>query len=214
MRLAEPSGKNSEFTPKPLICQGFVKDRSVHLWSRILTNGHAEWHTVPFKFGSTGTSAFGGVYVAKNRHEELRPRNGRTLVVGIVARISGGPNQKELSLEDQVDHAKEVVADLFKGPVEYITIATTGKGERLDRPELIEVERLLRSQRLDLAGAAGSQRTSSSGGVRIRPCSARPSARFGPAVHQGPVSDARADRASTCTSGSPTPTTWARPRTA
>jgi hypothetical protein len=37
------------------------------------------------------------------------PRNEHTLVVGVVARISGGPNQKELSLDDQIDHAKQVV---------------------------------------------------------------------------------------------------------
>jgi site-specific DNA recombinase len=88
--------------------------------------------------------------MAKRRRIELRPRNGRILVVGIVARISGGQNQKELSLDDQVDHAKQVVAELYDGPVEFVVIATTGKGERLDRPELGEVEDLLRSRRLDL----------------------------------------------------------------
>ena len=78
------------------------------------------------------------------------PRNGDTLVVGIVARISGCQNQKELSLEDQIDHARQVVEDHYQGPVEYRTIATKGKGERLDRPELDEIERLLRSRQLDL----------------------------------------------------------------
>jgi hypothetical protein len=72
------------------------------------------------------------------------------LVVGIVARISGCPNQKELSLEDQQDHAKQVVADYYEGPVDYRVIATKGKGERLDRPELVEVEALLRTKELDL----------------------------------------------------------------
>ncbi len=43
---------------------------------------------------------------------KLTPRNGHTLVVDVVARISGCQNQKELSLEDQIDHAKEIVADL------------------------------------------------------------------------------------------------------
>jgi site-specific DNA recombinase len=80
----------------------------------------------------------------------IRPRNGHTLVVGIVARISGGQNQKELSLDDQVDHAKHVVADLYDGPVEYRVIATKNKGERLDRPELADVEAMLRSRELDL----------------------------------------------------------------
>jgi hypothetical protein len=71
-------------------------------------------------------------------------------VVGIVARISGCAKQKEVSLEDQVDHGKEEVAQLFQGPVEYLVIATKGKGERLDRPELDEIEQWLRSRKLDL----------------------------------------------------------------
>jgi hypothetical protein len=80
----------------------------------------------------------------------IQPRNGHTLVVGVVARISGCANQKELSLEDQEDHAKQVVAELFDGPIEYRTIKTKGKGERLDRPELADIEAMLRSRELDL----------------------------------------------------------------
>ena len=76
----------------------------------------------------------------------LVPRNGHTLVVGIVCRISGCQNQKELSLEDQTDHGKEVIAELYDGPVEFRVIATKGKGERLDRPELAEIEAALRSR--------------------------------------------------------------------
>jgi hypothetical protein len=75
------------------------------------------------------------------------------LVVGIVARISGCQNQKELSLDDQVDHVKEMVAEMFDGPVEYVTIATRGKGERVDRPELEDIERRLRERQLDILGA-------------------------------------------------------------
>lgn len=78
------------------------------------------------------------------------PRNGHVLVVGVVARISGCQNQKEVSLEDQIDHAKEVVADLFDGTAEFRVVATKGKGERLDRPELVEVEEMLRTRELDL----------------------------------------------------------------
>lgn len=85
-----------------------------------------------------------------NGNTPIAPRNGHTLVVGIVARISGCANQKELSLKDQEDHAKEIVAATYSGSVEYTVIATKGKGERLDRPELGEVERLLRSRQLDL----------------------------------------------------------------
>lgn len=82
--------------------------------------------------------------------KDLVPRNGHTLVSGIVARISGCAKQKELSLEDQVDHGKEEVAELYQGPTEYEIIATKGKGEALDRPELAEIEALLRTRRLDL----------------------------------------------------------------
>jgi len=78
------------------------------------------------------------------------PRNGHTLVTGFVARISGCRNQKEVSLEDQVDHGKEVVADYYQGPADWRVIATKGKGERLDRPELDEIEALIRTGELDL----------------------------------------------------------------
>ncbi|HEY7427188.1 MAG TPA: recombinase family protein [Gemmataceae bacterium] len=80
----------------------------------------------------------------------LVPRNGHTLEVGVVARISGCQNQKELSLEDQEDHARQVVAEHYQEPVEYRIIATKGKGERLDRPELEQIEAMLRSGELDL----------------------------------------------------------------
>lgn len=84
-----------------------------------------------------------------NPNRQVLPRNGHTLVVCIVARISGCQNQKELSLEDQQDHAKEEVAEVYEGPVEYRVIATKGKGERLDRPELVEVEEAIRTGKLD-----------------------------------------------------------------
>src|SRR5262249_866111 len=79
------------------------------------------------------------------------PRNGHTLVVGVVARISGCPNQKELSLKDQVDHAREIVTEHY-GDISchYRDIATKGKGERLDRPELEEIEELIRTRELDV----------------------------------------------------------------
>ena len=47
--------------------------------------------------------------------DQLKPRNGHTLVTGIVARISGCAKQKEASLEDQVDHGKEEVVELIEG---------------------------------------------------------------------------------------------------
>jgi len=86
-----------------------------------------------------------------SRHRAPRvPRNGHTLVVGIIARISGCANQKEMSLEDQEDHGKQVVAEEYDGPVEYRVIATKGKGERLDRPEIAKIEGMLRGGELDV----------------------------------------------------------------
>lgn len=84
------------------------------------------------------------------RPTPLQPRHGKTLRVLVVARISGCQNQKELSLDDQIDHAKEEIADQYDGPCEFRSIATKGKGERLDRPELAEVERLIRSGEFDV----------------------------------------------------------------
>jgi site-specific DNA recombinase len=80
----------------------------------------------------------------------LSPRNGHTLMAGLGARISGCKNQKEESLEDQTDHNREVVVDLYIGPVEYLIIATKGKGERLDRPELAQIEAEFRKAKLDI----------------------------------------------------------------
>jgi hypothetical protein len=83
----------------------------------------------------------------------LVARNGHTLVVCIIARISGCQNQKELSLDDQADHGKQIVADYYQGPADYRVVATKGKGERLDRPELEEIEAMLRTGELDLVVA-------------------------------------------------------------
>lgn len=81
---------------------------------------------------------------------QIKPRNGHKLIVGIAARISGCANQKELSLADQEDHGKQLVADIYQGDVDYRVVATKGKGERLDRPELAQIESMLRSRQLDL----------------------------------------------------------------
>ena len=91
-----------------------------------------------------------GVHMYANQDAPIVPRNGHTLMVGIVARISGCANQKEMSLDDQVDHVKEVAAELYEGSIDYRIIATKGKGEALDRPELIEIEAVLRKGELDL----------------------------------------------------------------
>jgi site-specific DNA recombinase len=70
--------------------------------------------------------------------------------VSVVARTSGCPRQKEASLDDQIDHAKEVVAEYYAGPVELRIIATKNKGENLMRPELAVIEQQLRTRELDL----------------------------------------------------------------
>ena len=87
--------------------------------------------------------------MSRKSNDTIVPRNGHTLMVGIAARISGCQNQKEMSLDDQVDSAKEEIKDLYDGPVEYCVIETVGKGERLDRPELEQIEAAYRSQEYD-----------------------------------------------------------------
>lgn len=86
----------------------------------------------------------------KRKDATLKPRNGSTLIAAIAARISGCANQKELSLDDQIDHAKQVIAEMYDGQIDYRIVATKGKGERLDRPELAKIEAMLRSEELDL----------------------------------------------------------------
>jgi hypothetical protein len=86
----------------------------------------------------------------KFANEAVTPRNGHTVVVLIIARISGCAKQLELSLEDQSDHAKETAREMCNYPIEFREVSTTGKGEDLSRPELEEIKRLLRSREIDL----------------------------------------------------------------
>jgi len=137
-----------DLLPKSLRRLILWRPTRIHWCSRILRNSHLVWHTVPNQV--TTCSASNGRREMRFRGEQIKPRKGNKLVVGIVARISGGQNQKELSLDDQVDHAKSVVSELFDGSVEYRVIKTTAKGERLDRPELQQLEDLLKSRELDL----------------------------------------------------------------
>lgn len=65
---------------------------------------------IPFRPGDSSLEV-----VAMSRYSkvsEFGSRNGHTLVGGIVARISGCGKQKEISNDDQIDHSKEVVADV------------------------------------------------------------------------------------------------------
>jgi len=82
--------------------------------------------------------------------EEVVPRDGHTWRTLIAARISGCSNQKELSLEDQEDRGREISQEIYSGPTEFDVVATKGKGERLDRPELAAIERKLETGVYDL----------------------------------------------------------------
>ncbi len=84
----------------------------------------------------------------------VTPRNGAVRAVIAVTRLSGGPRQKEDSREDQQDHARDIVADEYQGPAEYRFINRTVTGERLDRPELKEIEDLLRPRAFDRLACA------------------------------------------------------------
>jgi site-specific DNA recombinase len=53
-------------------------------------------------------------------------------------------------LEDQEDNAREIIAEIYEGPIRFHVIATVGKGERLDRPELEEIEKAYRSRQYDV----------------------------------------------------------------
>ncbi len=86
----------------------------------------------------------------KRRSDQITPRNGHSLEVLVIARISGSARQKELSLEDQEDHCRAVAAEKYTGKINYKAIATKGKGESLERKELKEIEKLLRTRKYDL----------------------------------------------------------------
>ena len=88
--------------------------------------------------------------MSKRSDEQLVPKNGHSVVVLIVCRISGCSRQKEASNDDQQDNAKEALARLYEGPVHFDVISTKGKGERLDRPEIEQIEAAYRSGKYDL----------------------------------------------------------------
>jgi site-specific DNA recombinase len=86
----------------------------------------------------------------RRKDDRIVPRNRHTLVVGIGARISGCEDQKEASLDDQMDNARQFIAEIYDGPVEFELIAATkAKGEWLDRPELKLFEHAFSSGRFD-----------------------------------------------------------------
>lgn len=89
-------------------------------------------------------------YMSYKSDQEAEPRDGHTWRTLIAARISGCANQKELSLEDQEDRGREISNEIYSGETEFDVVATTGKGERLDRPELAAIERKLETGNYDL----------------------------------------------------------------
>lgn len=81
--------------------------------------------------------------------ETLTPRNGNSLRVIIVARIST-VHQDERSLDEQVALCKRYVSERFGGATKFREIASRVSGEKLDREELRELDELIDSREFDL----------------------------------------------------------------
>jgi hypothetical protein len=78
----------------------------------------------------------------------FQPRKGN-LVAVVVARIST-LKQDERSNDDQDVFDRRWLTDRYDGPVEWKLIASRGSGEFLDREELLELERLIESDEIDV----------------------------------------------------------------
>ncbi len=76
----------------------------------------------------------------------VAPRDGQTLHILLIARISG-ENQDAKSLGDQGALIKAFVADRYDGPVNYQVVATRGSGEWLDRKETLQIQELVISRK-------------------------------------------------------------------
>ena len=74
---------------------------------------------------------------------------GKPLRVVIVARIST-VNQDRAALSAQVELCKQYIRTHFKGPFEFIVIASQGSGEILDRKELLELEDLIVNRKVEI----------------------------------------------------------------
>ena len=79
---------------------------------------------------------------------KLTARRGKLKVL-IIARISGA-NQDPRSLLAQEEYCRKFVRDHFAGEIEFVTIASRGSGEWLDREELVRAEELVESGAFDL----------------------------------------------------------------
>lgn len=80
----------------------------------------------------------------------LVPRDGNTLKVLGIARISGGPGQTELSNDDQGALHRVWLDQNCSVPYELTLIAGTGSGECVDREEAHRAQRELESGKYDL----------------------------------------------------------------
>lgn len=77
-------------------------------------------------------------------------RDGKTLRVLGIARISGGPNQTELSLADQGALYRAWIEAHYEGPYTLTMIAGIGSGECLDREDVEKARSALDSGQYDL----------------------------------------------------------------
>lgn len=87
----------------------------------------------------------------------LQPRDGQTLWVLIVCRIST-IHQEERSLDDQEAYVRKHLEARYKGKIEYRAIKTQGSGEWIDREELREMEQLVSSRKFDVVAAEDTAR--------------------------------------------------------
>jgi hypothetical protein len=79
----------------------------------------------------------------------IQPRNGRVLLVLIIARIYP-VHQDERSLENQIALCEKYVRDRYPGDIEFRHIQGQGSGEFLERKELLQAEEAVASEVYDL----------------------------------------------------------------
>jgi len=95
--------------------------------------------------------------ILMNPDRSFQPKDGKDLNVLLVARVSTN-KQDPRSCDDQETTLKQFVESRFSGRPKYTAIKSKGKGERLDRAELREVEALVDSGKFDLVVAEESGR--------------------------------------------------------
>ena len=82
-------------------------------------------------------------------HPPLATKRGNTLIVIAVTRIST-EHQDERSLDDQLSKLKEFVESSFNGSIEWVVLSGRASGELLDRDQLVELERRIATDTVDL----------------------------------------------------------------